>query len=382
MARLPGCCVPARARGSGGGRLLARAVEAVNLMVSRRSRRVRLAALCGCAAALLTCGESAGPADPAGAAREPLSAAERQFVGTWTLAAIERRDADGQPTAPPLEDRLGVLVYDASGRMGVALQRPGAVPSPAPSPVTSAADEPTAADAALAQYERYTSYFGPFTVDEGARVVTHRVAGSLNPGLVNSDQTRAYTFDGDRLTLRPPPAADGSTTHLTWERQPDLPAAEVTDTHRRLFGAYRIASVARHTTDGYAVNVEQYETGYLFYTPAGHVSVHLMRPGRAPHADARPTADEALRLTATYRSSFGRFSVREMAGCITCPGPRDQGYLTHHRAGGVDAGDAGTEARRYYELTDTHLTLRPPVHPDDEGREVVTALRWERLPPR
>ena len=39
---------------------------------------------------------------------------------------------------------------------------------------------------------------------------------------------------------------------------------------------------------------------------------------------------------------FGPFSVREMAGCITCPGPRDQGYLTHHRIGGVDPRGATT----------------------------------------
>ena len=169
---------------------------------------------------------------------------------------------------------------------------------------------------------------------------------------------------------------------LTWLRQPDLPAAEVTDTHRQLFGAYRIESVSRHTTDGYEVEVDQYESAYLFYSPSGHMSVHLMRPGRVPYAGDRPTADEALRLTESYGSYFGPFSVREMAGCITCPGPRDQGYLTHHRIGSEDPRGSGTDVRRYYELTDTHLTLRPPVRTDDEGREVVTALRWERLLPR
>ena len=193
---------------------------------------------------------------------------------------------------------------------------------------------------------------------------------------------RFYTLAEDHLTLQPPAAADGSTISLTWVRQPDLPAAETTETHRQLFGAYRIDVVSRHTTDGFAVDADQFETGYLLYAPSGHMSVHLARPGRVPFAGEAPTADEALRLTRSYVSYFGPYEVNEVAGCITCPGPRDQGYLIHHLAGSGNPQGAGTDARRYYELSDTHLTLRPPVGTDGEGREVVTALRWTRLTSR
>ncbi len=338
-------------------------------MARRCARRLAAGAF---AAAALACGGSAGPADTDPAAARALSAAERQFLGAWSLTAVERRDAGGEPLAPPIGDRLGHLIYDASGYVGVTIMRPGRPPY---------AEDGPAADAALARFGGYDSRFGRFAVDEAAGTVTHHVEGSLNPGAVG-DHTRFYTFAGERLTLRPPPEADGSTTSVTWTRQPDLPASEATDTHRRLFGAYRIDSLSRNTTDGYAVEVEQYENGYLFYAPSGHMSVHLQRAGRAPFTGDSPTAGEALRLTESYASGFGPFSVREMAGCITCPGPRDQGYLTHHRLGAADPRAAGTDARRYYELTDTHLTLRPPVRTDDEGREVVTAIRWERLPPR
>lgn len=322
--------------------------------------------------AAVACGGPAGPADTGPSSAEPLSAAERQLLGAWSLTAIERRDAAGEHLAEPIEDRLGYLIYDASGYVGVTIMRPGRPPY--------AEDGPTA-DEALARFGGYDSRFGRFAVDEAAGTVTHHVEGSLNPNGVG-DHTRFYTLAGDRLTLRPSPEADGSQTSVTWTRQPDLPASEITDTHRRLFGAYRIDSLSRNTTDGYAVEVEQYENGYLFYALSGHMSVHLQRPGRAPFAGDSPTAGEALRLTESYASGFGPFSVREMAGCITCPGPRDQGYVTHHRIGGADPRDAGTDARRYYELSDTHLTLRPPVQTDDEGREVVTAIRWERLPAR
>ena len=335
------------------------------------SRHIHFLAASGLVVASLACGGSSQSGDTAGSsALEPLSAAQRQFVGTWSLASIERRGADDQLLSPPVEDRLGYLVYDASGHMGVTIMRPDRAPY--------AEDGPTA-DEALALFGSYTSYFGEFTVDEAEGTVTHHVEGNLNPNGIGSDYVRFYTLAGDRLILQPPPRPDGSRTLLTWMRQPDLPASEATDTHRRLFGAYRIDSVSRHTTDGFEVDIDQYETGYIFYTPSGHMSVHLMRPGRAPFAGDAPTADEALRLTESYGSYFGPFSVREMAGCITCPGPRDQGYLTHHRTGSEDPRGTGTDARRYYELTDTHLTLRPPVNTDAEGREVVTAIRWERL---
>lgn len=340
------------------------------------SRCARPFAVLGLVAAFAACGGSDGQSSsaPTGtSAPESLSASERQLVGAWTLSRIERRDADGNPLSAPVEDRVGYLIYDASGHMGVTLMRPEREPYSAGGPT---------ADEALAQFGGYTSYFGRFSVDDTRGAVTHRLEGSLDPRGVGTDYVRFYTLAEDRLTLQPPAAADGSSISLTWVRQPDLPASETTDTHRQLFGAYRIDVVSRHTTDGFAVDVDQFETGYLLYSPSGHMSVHLARPGRAPFAGEAPTADEALRLTESYVSYFGPYEVNEVAGCITCPGPRDQGYLIHHLVGSGNPQGAGTDARRYYELSDTHLTLRPPVGTDGEGRETVTALRWTRLTSR
>ena len=339
------------------------------------SRCARLLTVVGLVPALFACGGSGRTeaSDPTGTTfRQALSVSERQLVGAWSLARIERRNADGEPLSP-VEDRFGFLIYDASGYMGVTLLPPGREPS---------SEEGPTADEARAQLVTNTSYCGRFSVNDADDTVTHHLEGSLDPGGVGADYTRAYALAEDRLTLQLPPAADGSTSLWTWVRQPDLPAAEIGDTHRQLFGAYRVDSVSRHTTDGFVIDVDQYETGYLFYTPSGHMSVHLMRPGRVPFVDERPTAEQALRLSETYGSYFGPYEVNEVAGCITCPGPRDQGYLIHRRVGSEDPRGTGTGARRYYELTDTHLTLRPPVHTDDQGRQVVTALRWTRLPPR
>ena len=321
------------------------------------------------------CSESTLPAETAGSSpmdAVSASSAQRRFAGAWSLARIERRSAGGELLSPPIEDRLGYIIYDAAGYMGVTIMHPDRVPY--------AEDGPTA-EGALAQFGSYTSYFGRFTVNESEGVVTHHLEGSLNPSGAGSDYTRFYTFTENSLTLQPPPREDGAKTLLTWERLPDLPVSEVTDTHRQLFGAYRVESVSRHTTDGYSLPADQYETAYLLYAPSGHMSVHLMRPGRVPYAGDRPTAEEALMATESYGSYFGPFSVHQVAGCITCPGPRDQGYLVHHRVGSENPAGSGTDARRYYELTDTHLTLRPPVRIDDEGRQVTSALLWTRLSP-
>ena len=116
------------------------------------------------------------------------------------------------------------------------------------------------------------------------------------------------------------------------------------------------------------IPADPYETAYIIYTPSGHMSVHLMRPGRQPYAGEQPTAEEALMTVETYGSYFGPFSVDE-----------NEGYLVHHRIGNENPGASGTDAQRFFELTDTHLTLRPPPSVDTQGREVQSALRWARI---
>lgn len=269
----------------------------------------------------------------------------------------------------PLEDRSGSLIYDAAGYLGLTIEGPDADPAEA---------DRSTADAAPAPAFAPVAYFGQFTVDEAAGVVTHHVAGHLYPDGAASAYRYSYTLSGNTLTLQWPAAADGSPASLTWVRAPDLPAADLSDAHRQLFGAYRIESVSRHTTDAFEVEINQYDDGYLFYTPSGRMSVHLLASEPAPNTGGHPANDELLLRTAHY---FGPFSLNEVAGCITCPGPRDQGYLIHDPVVGEESGSGPAEVRRYYEMDGTDLTLRPPRHMDEEGREVITAFRWARLPP-
>ena len=219
---------------------------------------------------------------------------------------------------------------------------------------------------ALAAYSSYTSYFGTFTVNETEGFLTHHLEGSLNTRGAGSDYQRFYTFSGNRLTLQPPAAANGNRTQLTWEKLPDLPESELTETHRRLFGFYRIESVSRQILGGESLTASQYETAFIIYAPSGHMAVHLMRPDREPSTGTRQ--EEALAAVQTYGSYFGPFTVHE-----------DEGYLVHRRIGNLSPRRTYTDAQRFYELTDTHLTLRPPATTNRDGDQVQSALRWVRI---
>ena len=58
-------------------------------------------------------------------------------------------------------------------------------------------------------FEGYVAYFGSYTVDPEAGVVTHQVAESLLPNWIDGSQIRYYEIDEDTLTLRTPPIQSG-----------------------------------------------------------------------------------------------------------------------------------------------------------------------------
>ncbi len=314
--------------------------------------------------ALAACADTSAPVEPVAIDTPSLEPSVRDtdpFAGAWSLVRIERRDAAGELTEPVDEDRVGYLIYDPAGYMGVTLMRPDRP--------LYAGDAPTP-DEAQAALSSYTSYFGRYTVNESEGYVTHHLEGSFNPRGTGADNQRFYRFEEDRLVLQPPVSDTGVRSEISWERLPDLPESGLTETHRRLFGFYRIESVNR-TVDGETVPIEQvaqYDNGYIIYAPSGHMAVHLMRPERPAIAGPQTTPEEALGATESYASYFGPFSVHE-----------DEGYLVHHRIGNKTPSGSGTDAQRFYELTDTHLNLRPPPGTDDDGRTTQGIIGWVRI---
>ena len=129
----------------------------------------------------------------------------RRMIGGWRLISST---VGGKVTAERGGRPTGLVFYDASGWVSVQFQQDS---RHAP----MAGNAPTPQEA-LAAVQSYWAYFGAYTVDERAKLVTHHRHGSLTPGWESQrDYVRAYAFQApDRLILRPV----DNTNELIWER--------------------------------------------------------------------------------------------------------------------------------------------------------------------
>jgi hypothetical protein len=288
-----------------------------------------------------------------------VRAANNRFAGTWKLVSQETRDTKGQvvPPAPNTVGRLGYIAYDPSGYMGVTIQ--------SPERAKFAGRQPTPQEARAA-ISTYTSYWGSFAVDEAASIVTHQTFGALNTAMSGTNQVRGFTISGNRLTLRPPTAANGDQRSLTWERLPDLP--NLTPTHRKLIGFWKLISLERRNAKGELLSSNPGQTGFIVYTASGHVMVHMMQPYRRRNVGSSPTPEETMAAYRSYTSYFGPYTVNE-----------SEKSVVHHLAGAINSGMVGTDFQRFFELSGKRLILKPPVTKNGNGEEVHSAITWERL---
>jgi Lipocalin-like domain len=134
-----------------------------------------------------------------------------QLLGRWRLVSIENRDDPSKDWELRYgSSPVGYIAYGADGRMSVQIAK-----MPRPKFASGQDTSPTPEEAREA-YLGYSAYFGTYTVDEAARVVTHHVEASLRPSYVGTDQRRPATLEGNRLTL-----SDGKTFRVVWERARD-----------------------------------------------------------------------------------------------------------------------------------------------------------------
>jgi hypothetical protein len=285
-------------------------------------------------------------------------AANSRFAGTWKLASQEIRDSKGQPVplTPNNIGRLGYIVYDPAGYMGVAIQSPGR------QKFAGARPTPDEARAALVTY---TSYWGSFAVNDDATVVTHQTFGSLSTAFSGTNMVRGFTIAGNRLTLRPPVNAEGNQPSLTWERQPDLP--NLTPLHRKLIGVWKLISNERRRATGELITSNPGQTGFIIYTASGHMMVHLMQPYRRRTVGGSATPEESVAAFQSYNSYFGPYTVDESGQ-----------YVVHHLAGASNPNNVGSDFQRFVEFSGRRLTLRTPVRKEVDG-EVKNTIVWERL---
>lgn len=298
-------------------------------------------------------------ATQSGAKAPATSVLKDRFVGTWKLVSIEQRNARGDviPPASSQAKRTGYLIYDPAGYVAVSIMPVGR---------KKYADAQPTGDEAKAAIAGYAAYFGTFTIEEAGAQVTHHLQGSLNPGMA-PDQKRAFEFSGNRLTLKPPAAANGDQSRLTWERLPDM--ANLTAEHRRFLGFWKLVSNERRNEKGELVASNPGQTGYIIYTPAGFMMVHMMQPNRKANAGAQPTGEEAREALRTYTNYFGPFYIHET-----------DGYVVHDQVGTVNVGRNGpSPQQRFYRMPGNRLLLQPPATYTPDGHTLQGTITWEHV---
>jgi hypothetical protein len=129
---------------------------------------------------------------------------EPSLVGTWKLVELWDLDAEGRRVYRFGEHPRGYILYDSTGHVFV-----GFMHDPPVSPDGFRAGLPPSDELKSQAWDAYGGYFGTYTVDWAAKVVTHHVEGALNPKYVGSDERRPFTLEGNRLILG---------DRKTWER--------------------------------------------------------------------------------------------------------------------------------------------------------------------
>jgi hypothetical protein len=141
---------------------------------------------------------------------------------------------------------------------------------------------------------------------------------------------------------------------------------------RALVGTYRVLSMESTTDDG---EVERQfgerPEGFITYTPEGYMMALLSRPDRAPFVDGdilggRP--EEQIAAFVSASAFAGRYEVVD-------------GRIAHHLEAASFPNWKGTTQVREYELTATHLVLKPPRLLMN-GKWRTSRVDLERLPLR
>ena len=296
----------------------------------------------------------------------------REFPGTWELVSIDLKDASGDPMPAPAPPGFGSggatgqLVAGRDGFIGLAIMQQGRTKGEELSP-----------EEAVTDVDAYTAMFGTYSVVDSSNLVTVQIQGSRDPRLTGTVQTSVVTLSGDTMTMELPLSASGIQPAYHWRKLPELTG--LTPTHERVIGFWRHVP-----NEGDTAEDPPLRPGFIIYSAAGRMMVHLMGPERSVYAGLAPTPEEAQATVGSYTSYFGPFSVDEAGG-----------YFVHHRIGHTnDLTDRpkterrtglDTDAQRFYEFVGNRMVLRylstSGVQPVPAAGEADWGgmITWERL---
>jgi hypothetical protein len=150
------------------------------------------------------------------------SSVREQLIGSWRLVSRESK----RPTGEVEADRglstvpMGILIYDRSGHVAAQLSRQDRTIAMLPDECRLATETKGTPDTAQTILG-YDAYFGTYTLDEKAGIVTHHLQAAIFPGDIGKDIQRRFAIAGNRLTIAfDTTTRDGVqvTRTLVWER--------------------------------------------------------------------------------------------------------------------------------------------------------------------
>jgi hypothetical protein len=145
-----------------------------------------------------------------------------QLIGSWRLVSRITTQPDGKIVRDPglATTPSGILVYDRSGHVAAQLSREGRTVEMIVDECATAAKVKGTNDTAQTILG-YDAYFGTYTVDEKAGIVTHHLQSALFPGDIGKSITRHFAISGNQLTITfntSTPDGTPITRTLTWAR--------------------------------------------------------------------------------------------------------------------------------------------------------------------
>jgi len=146
------------------------------------------------------------------------ASAPDDIVGTWRLVSFEDID-DGRIIRRFGAKPLGLFVYTADGHVIIQIANPDNPVCLAPGKKNGPGrkDETSVPACSHRQMRQLldgsVAYWGTYSVDLVAGVITHRVESDIGNGYTGTDQRRPFVLTGDRLVI-----GDGKTWTRVLER--------------------------------------------------------------------------------------------------------------------------------------------------------------------
>lgn len=139
----------------------------------------------------------------------------KQFVGTWSLIAVENTNADGSKILPYGENPVGLLLFTDAGDYAIQILK-------ATRPKVAAADKNKATpDENLALVQGNNSHFGTFTVHPEKHTITFNVQHAFYPNWEGHVQVRSYKLENNMLRYVVTNTTNGGaiTATVVWKKK-------------------------------------------------------------------------------------------------------------------------------------------------------------------